>query len=167
DAEVIDRNAYDAAMRSPVQLNDALRSQEPFGQYFKEEVRKELVQRFGWERVYEGGLKVYTTLDLDLQKAAEPEIGRGLQEIQQRQLRRKQAPASGDPLQAALVSLDPATGEVRAMVGGRDFQQSHFNRVTQAKRQAGSAFKPFVYAAAIEHGFSPGTVLTDLDDPVW
>jgi 1A family penicillin-binding protein len=167
DAEVIDRPAYEAAVNSPVQLNDALRSQEPFGQYFKEEVRKQLVERFGWDRVYEGGLKVYTTLDLDLQKAAESEISRGLQEIEQRQLRRKQVSASGDPLQAALVSLDPATGEVRAMVGGRDFQRSHFNRVTQAKRQAGSAFKPFVYAAAIEHGFSPGTVLTDLDDPVW
>jgi penicillin-binding protein 1A len=167
DAKVIDRSAYDAAMQSPVQLNDALRSQEPFGQYFKEEVRKQLVERFGWERVYEGGLKVYTTLDLDLQKAAESEINRGLQEIEQRQLRRKQVPASGDPLQAALVSLDPATGEVRAMVGGRDFQHSHFNRATQARRQAGSAFKPFVYAAAIEHGYSPGTVLTDLDDPVW
>jgi penicillin-binding protein 1A len=167
DSEVIDRTAYEAAVNSPVQLNDALRSQEPFGQYFKEEVRKQLVERFGWERVYEGGLKVYTTLDLDLQKAAESEVSRGLQEIEQRQLRRKQVPASGDPLQAALVSMDPATGEVRAMVGGRDFQRSNFNRVTQARRQAGSAFKPFVYAAAIEHGFSPGTVLTDLDDPVW
>ena len=167
DAEVIDRSAYDAAVNAPVQLNDGLRSQEPFGQYFKEEVRKQLVERFGWERVYEGGLKVYTTLDLDLQKAAESEVSRGLQEIEKRQLRRKQVPVSSDPLQAALVSMDPSTGEVRAMVGGRDFQHSHFNRVTQAKRQAGSAFKPFVYAAAIEHGFSPGTVLTDLDDPVW
>jgi penicillin-binding protein 1A len=63
--------------------------------------------------------------------------------------------------------MDPATGAVRAMVGGRDFESSRFNRVTQAKRQAGSAFKPFVYAAALENGFSPGTVLTDLDDPVW
>src|SRR5688572_30259742 len=167
DADVIDRSAFDAAMQAPVQLNDGLNSQEPFGQYFKEEVRKQLVERFGWERVYEGGLKVYTTLDLELQKAAESEVSRGLQEIEQRRLRRKQVNASGDPLQAALVSIDPVTGEVRAMVGGRDFQNSHFNRATQAKRQAGSAFKPFVYAAAIEHGFSPGTVLTDLDDPVW
>ncbi len=63
--------------------------------------------------------------------------------------------------------MDPVTGEVRAMVGGRDFKASSFNRVTQAKRQAGSAFKPFVYAAALEHGFSPGTLLTDLDNPVW
>ena len=167
DARVIDRPAYDAAVNAPVQLSDALRSQEPFGQYFKEEVRKQLVERFGWERVYEGGLKVYTTLDLDLQKAAESEVNRGIQEIEKRQLRRKNVPAPAEPLQAALVSMDSSTGEVRAMVGGRDFQRSRFNRVTQAKRQAGSAFKPFVYAAAIEHGFSPGTVLTDLDSPVW
>ena len=168
DARVIDRKAYETALKTPVQLNDALRSQEPFGQYFKEEVRKELVQRFGWERVYEGGLKVHTTLDLDLQKAAETEVSRGLQEIVERQLRRnRKAPPSPEPLQAALVAMDPATGDVRALVGGRNFKESRFNRVTQAKRQAGSAFKPFVYAAALENGFSPGTVLTNLDDPVW
>ena len=168
DARFIDHKAYEAALKAPVQLTDALRSQEPFGQYFKEEVRKELVARFGWERVYEGGLKVHTTLDLDLQKAAETEVSRGLQEIEQRQLRRsRKAPPSPEPLQAALIAMDPKTGAVRAMVGGRDFKESRFNRVTQAKRQAGSAFKPFVYAAALENGFSPGTVLTDLDDPVW
>ena len=166
-AEMIDRKTYDTAVKAPVKLNDALRSQEPFGQYFKEEVRKQLVEQFGWERVYEGGLKVHTTLDLDLQKAAETEVSRGLDEIEKRQLRRPAAPASPEPLQAALVAMDPVTGEVRVMVGGRDFKASSFNRVTQAKRQAGSAFKPFVYAAALEHGFSPGTLLTDLDNPVW
>jgi penicillin-binding protein 1A len=167
DSRAIDSKAYEAAVHDAVELSDGLRSQEPFGQYFKEEVRKQLVERFGWERVYEGGLKVYTTLDLDLQKAAESEVGRGLQEIEQRQLRRKKDPPPTEPLQAALVAMDPVTGAVRAMVGGRDFGKSHFNRVTQAKRQAGSAFKPFVYAAAIENGFSPGTLLTNLDDPVW
>ena len=167
EARMIEQPAFDAAMHAPVQLSDTLRNQEPFGQYFKEEVRKQLVEKFGWERVYEGGLKVYTTLDLDLQKVAESEVARGLQDIEQRQLRRKNTPVSSDPLQAALVAIDPVTGEVRAMVGGRNFEQSHFNRVTQARRQAGSAFKPFVYAAAIEHGYSPGTVLTDLDNPVW
>src|SRR5688572_11284991 len=166
-AEMIDRKTYDTAVNAPVKLNDGLRSQEPFGQYFKEEVRKQLVEQFGWERVYEGGLKVHTTLDLDLQKAAETEVTRGLDEIEKRQLRRKSASESKEPLQAALVAMDPVTGEVRAMVGGRDFKASSFNRVTQAKRQAGSAFKPFVYAAALEQGFSPGTLLTDLDNPVW
>ena len=167
DANVIDAKTHQAALNSPVQLTDALRAAEPFGQYFKEEVRKQLVERFGWERVYQGGLKVYTTLDLDLQKAAESEVVKGVEEIEQRQLRRKGAPVPTEPLQAALVALDPMTGEVRAMVGGRDFRSSNFNRVTQARRQAGSAFKPFVYAAALERGFSPGTVLTDLDNPVW
>ena len=167
DAKVVDAKAFDSAMNAPVTLNDALRREEPFGQYFKEEVRKQLVDRFGWERVYEGGLKVHTTIDLDMQKAAESEIARGLEEIETRQLRRKNAVPSAEPLQASLVAMDPVTGEVRAMVGGRDFRGSNFNRVTQAKRQAGSAFKPFVYAAALENGFSPGTMLTDLDDPVW
>jgi penicillin-binding protein 1A len=69
-------------------------------------------------------------------------------------------------LQAALVSLDPVTGEVRALVGGRNFDQSHFNRATQARRQAGSAFKPFVYATALEQGFTPATILTGLSDPI-
>src|SRR5204863_3787124 len=74
--------------------------------------------------------------------------------------------AAESPLQAALVALDPQTGHVRAMVGGRDFDVSNFNRAVQAKRQPGSAFKPFVYAAALESGFTPATVLDRLDDPV-
>ena len=166
DSGVIDRAAYDNAVRSRPHLADALRSEETFGQYFKEEVRKQLVQRFGWDRVYQGGLKVYTTLDLDMQKAAEAEVARSLAEIEQRQVKRH-APATGsDPLQAALVALDPTTGDVRAMVGGRDFDQSRFNRATQARRQAGSAFKPFVYAAALEQGFTAATIIRTLSTPI-
>ena len=137
--------------------------------YFKEEVRKELVRQFGWERVYEGGLKVYTTLDLNLQKAAEVEVQRAVSEIEKRQAARRgkrDAAASDEPLQAALVALDPHTGEVRAMVGGRSFDDSHFNRVTQARRQAGSAFKPFVYAAALERGYTPASIISALDTPI-
>ena len=62
--------------------------------------------------------------------------------------------------------MDPETGHVRAMVGGRDFDDSHFNRAVQAQRQPGSAFKPFVYAAALEAGYTPATVIDHLDDPV-
>ena len=164
DAKMIDSPTYAKAVKEPVKLDDALRRGEMYGQYFKEEVRRFLVERFGWERVYQGGLKVYTTVDLDMQKEAEAEVARGIAEIEKRQ-RRKDEDAS-NPLQAALVALDPHTGEVRAMVGGRDFEKSNFNRATQAKRQPGSAFKPFVYAAALERGFTPGTVLTNLDDPI-
>ena len=162
----IDRATYDLAIASPVNLVDGLRGEEGYGQYFKEEVRKQLVQKFGWDRVYQGGLKVYTTLDLDLQKAAETEVMRGLEAIEKRQAGRRGAvDAAGEPLQAALVALDPATGEVRVLVGGRDFEQSRFNRATQARRQPGSAFKPFIYAAAIERGYSPATLITNLNEP--
>jgi 1A family penicillin-binding protein len=167
DTSTIDAATYDAALRSRPHLVDALRSEETFGQYFKEEVRKQLVQRFGWERVYLGGLKVYTTIDLDMQKAAEAEVAKSLAEIERRQLKRdKDAQPSNDPLQAALVAADATTGEVRALVGGRDFDHSHFDRATQARRQAGSAFKPFVYAAALEQGFTPATVITNLSNPI-
>jgi len=164
DVKAIDRATYDAAAREPVVLNDSLRRGEAYGQYFKEEVRRFLVQRFGWERVYQGGLKVYTTVNLDLQRAAEAEVGRSIAEIEKRQGAKKTS--GDDALQAALVSMDPHTGEVRAMVGGRDFEQSSFNRATQAKRQPGSAFKPFVYAAALEQGFSPATLIENLDEPI-
>jgi len=166
DAGSIDQKTYDQSLKEPVKLDDALRRGEAFGQYFKEEVRRFLVQRFGWERVYQGGLKVYTTVDLDMQKAAEAEVARGIADIESRQGKRNAAEDDANRLQGALVALDPSTGEVRAMVGGRDFDTSNFNRATQARRQPGSAFKPFVYAAALERGFTPGTLITNLNDPV-
>jgi penicillin-binding protein 1A len=168
DTRAIDRATYDRAVKSRPRLADALRSEEGYGQYFKEEVRKQLVQRFGWERVYQGGLKVYTTIDLDMQKVAEREVAQALADIEQRQAKRRRTTAAveSDPLQAALVAMDPSTGEVRAMVGGRDFDSSHFNRATQAKRQAGSAFKPFVYATALEQGYTPATLISGLSTPI-
>src|SRR5262245_11667764 len=166
DARMIDHPAYDRARRRALVLNDTLRREEAYGQYFKEDVRKQLVERFGWDQVYREGLKVETTLDLDMQKAAEAEVARALTEIERRLGRRASGGDGSEPLQAALVALDPRTGEVRALVGGRNFDRSRFDRVTQAERQPGSAFKPFVYAAALERGFTPATILRDLDQPV-
>ena len=164
DSGAIDAPTYDAARAKRLVLKDALRGEEAYGQYFKEEVRQELVERFGWDRVHHEGLRVETTIDLDMQKAAEAEVARSLADIEKRQGRRRDD--SAGPLQAALVALDPRTGEVRALVGGRQFEESRFNRVTQAKRQPGSAFKPFVFAAALERGFTPATVFTGLQEPV-
>ena len=168
DLGAINRDEHAKAVRETVVLEDSLRRGEAYGQYFKEAVRRELVERFGTERVYEGGLIVHTTVDLGMQKAAEAEVQRSLKEIESRQAarRRKGAPADTTPLQAALVALDPQTGEVRALVGGRDFNASPFDRSRQARRQAGSAFKPFVYAAAIEAGYSPASLITNLDAPI-
>ncbi len=173
--EAIDQAAADRARQAPVKLVNGLEVQESSGLYFKEQVRRELVERFGWQRVYQGGLRVYTTMDASLQRAAETLIEKGLSDIEHRSgykhSKRGAAAAASQEglpqyLQGALVAMDPSTGYVRAMVGGRDFNESRFNRATQAKRQSGSAFKPFVYAAALEAGYSPASVISNLDVPI-
>jgi penicillin-binding protein 1A len=174
---VISKPDWQSARKSKVALHDGLRNDEPHGQYFKEQVRRELVERFGWQRVYQGGLRVYSTIDMDMQVAAEAAVAESLKAIDERRqaiearraAARKQPvpqPTAHDVLQAALVALDPGTGHVRAMVGGRDFNASTFNRAVQAKRQPGSAFKPFVYATALEAGFTPATMIEHLDEPI-
>jgi 1A family penicillin-binding protein len=172
DSGVIDRAAWESARATKVAVSDALKDDEPYGQYFKEQVRRELVNRFGWQRVYQGGLRVYATLDARMQQAAEVAVAESLksldgrrQKLAQRLAKDALVPVS-DPLQAALVAIDPHSGEVRAMVGGRDFVESHFNRAVQARRQPGSAFKPFVYAAALEAGYSPASMIENLNVPI-
>jgi len=129
------------------------------GLYFQEELRRQLFALFGADRVLRGGLRVYSTYDPELQRQAESAVTTRIAEIV------KSRPAARD-LQGSLVAMDPATGDVRALVGGSDFKSSSFNRATQARRQAGSAFKPIIYAAALERGYSPGTLLHDLDAPI-
>ncbi len=132
--------------------------------YFVEWVRQQLYARWG-TAIYERGYRVYTTLDLDMQIAAERAMANQLEQIEAGsfgpyrhltyQEYQETAPEEGAKLtqtpylQGSLISLDADSGYVRAMVGGRDFAHSEFNRATQAERQAGSTFKPFVYLAAI------------------
>jgi penicillin-binding protein 1A len=109
-----------------------------------------------------GGLRIYTTLDLDLQREGTDAFRRGLAEIEKAQaIKRKTGGPEQGVLEGALVALDPKTGHIQAMVGGRDYARSQFNRAIQARRQPGSAFKPFVYAAAFEHGFTPANLMDD------
>ena len=164
DAGAITRDEYDRAIGTQVEIYDGLRAAEPYGRYFKEEVRRQLIDRFGAERVATGGLRVYTTIDLTMQRAAEAAVAQALADIDKSLSKKRRE--SAEPLQAALIAIDPATGFVRAMVGGRDFTKSSFNRATQARRQPGSAFKPFIYAAAIERGYSPDDWIDGLYDPV-
>ena len=165
DANAITREEYEGALTSVVEIYDGLRSNETHGKYFKEEVRRQLVERLGAERVTSGGLLVYTTIDMAMQQAAEEAVARGLVDIE-KTLSKKRV-ADGDPLQAALIAIEPETGFVRAMVGGRDFTRSPFNRATQARRQPGSAFKPFIYAAAVESGMGPDDWIDGLYEPVY
>ena len=129
------------------------------GLYFQEEIRRQLFALFGSDKVLRGGLRVYSTYDPGMQRHAESAVVTRIAEIV------KMRPAARD-LQGAFVAMDPVTGDVRALVGGRDFRATSFNRATQAHRQAGSAFKPIIYASAIERGYSPGTILRDLDAPI-
>jgi 1A family penicillin-binding protein len=129
------------------------------GLYFQEEVRRQLFALFGAEKVLRGGLRVYSTYDPAMQREAESAVTMRIAQIA------KARPAARN-LQGSLVAMDPVTGEVRALVGGRDFKASSYNRATQARRQAGSAFKPIIYAAALERGYSPGTILRELDAPI-
>jgi penicillin-binding protein 1A len=143
--------------------------------YFVEWVRKELDAHFGRE-LYERGLKVYTTLDVDLQAAAARALETQLRAIEggrfgtyphetyeQYQARAEDGGGTGASsyLQGAFVVVDPRNGAVRALVGGRDFDDSKFNRATQALRQPGSTFKPIVYATAVEAGLPLTTRLDD------
>lgn len=115
--------------------------------YFVDEIVKYYEQNYseGLETLYSGGLSIYTTLDLKMQEAAEKALTRGLARL-------------NPDLEGALVALDPKTGQIRAMVGGRDYNKSQLNRVL-ARSQPGSTFKPFLYTAAIDLGFTAGTTI--------
>jgi penicillin-binding protein 1A len=124
--------------------------------YFVEYVRQKVEERFGSGILYSGGLNIYTSINDDFQAFAEEAVAAGLVAIESRR-----GKPGRSPLQASLIALEPATGRIRAMVGGRDFGASQFNRATQALRQPGSAFKPMVYAAALDRGFGASDQLDD------
>lgn len=166
-AGYLDADTFGSAIGTPVAMTLATDEQradfDPLtastGPYFTSLVRDILFDQFGVDRALTGGLRVYTTLDADVQKFAEDSVAKRLAELDKKA-------REGGPLQAALVAIDPSTGYVRALVGGRNYAESPFNRATDAKRQPGSAFKPFVYAAALEAGLSPGTTIDNLSEYV-
>src|SRR5256714_1248384 len=143
--------------------------------YFVEWIRQQLDAQFG-KQLYEQGLKVYTTLDLDMQSAAERALERQARAIEAARFGPYQhetfehylAHREGDEgsgtspyLQSSFLALDPRNGAVRAMIGGRDFDDSKFNRSVQALRQPGSAFKPIVYSAAVQNGRPASYIVND------
>ncbi len=146
--------------------------------YFVEYVRQQLDRQFG-QSLYRDGLQIYTTLDFEMQGAAERALEQQIRAIEEGKFGAYRQPTyeeymarmaegvgesgSNSPyLQGALISIDPRTGAVRALVGGRDFDDSKFNRASQALRQPGSTWKPVVYADAIRHGRAPSYILHDV-----
>jgi penicillin-binding protein 1A len=129
------------------------------GQYFLEYVQQTLEAKYGADMVFKGGLNVYTTLNPTMQLAAEQALRNGLKALEGRTVKGKTA--TTEHPEGAIVTIEPQTGYVRALVGGYDFFRSEFNRAVQARRQPGSAFKPFVYIAALEAGFTPASRVED------
>ena len=136
------------AIQTTIRVRPYPGASDPRGGYAKEYLRQQFRDQFGGD--HPPDWEVRTTFVPELQEAAEQAVANGLRAVQRRDL------------QAALVAIDPRTGDILAMVGGRDFRQSQFNRASRSRRQPGSAFKPLLYAAALEHGYSPVTVVDGL-----
>jgi len=144
----INQADYEKSIKAPlgiIKRDDDSPQAKNIAPYFFDYVLKELINKFGKDMVYSGGLKVYTTLDTNLQSYAEASLKKIIE-----QYGKKYKVSQG-----ALLAIDPNTGYIKAWVGGIDYSKSQFDRVSMAVRQPGSAFKPFVYLTAIQKGFKP------------
>lgn len=152
-------SAREAYMAREEEVTLRVRGQEKrIATYFQNYIQEELLTMFDDQKILRGGLKVYTTLDLDYQKNAEETFQWALEEGILPTVEREEGHTMTQP-QVALVTLDPKTGAILAMVGGRG--EDHLNRAVQSTRQPGSAFKPFVYTAAINEGYTTTYMLDD------
>ncbi|HLM33221.1 MAG TPA: PBP1A family penicillin-binding protein [Gaiellaceae bacterium] len=158
---LVTRADYEKALEAPLPRPEDVRipgAQRP-AQYFAEYVKQQLIPYYGSGKVFGGGLRIQTSIDLELQNLARDAIGKWLPD--------PKGPA------AALVAIDPRDGRVLAMVGGNSYRKSQFNLAVQGERQSGSSFKPFVLAAALAEGISPVTSFTskptliNLGDKLW
>ena len=168
----IDKDQRDKALaEKPVVYNETLTQNR--APYIVDEVIRRLKGEFPDFKT--GGYKVYTTIDLKMQKAAREAMVYGYEQAKKRLAAENERVAKKRPrdyvdyvdqnltkFNGALISVDPKRGEIRAMIGGVDYKKSSFNRATQAHRQPGSAFKPFLYQVALDFGLSPATKLIDI-----
>ena len=141
ELKYISQDEYEYAIKQPIILERAKEESTDFAPYFVEYVKQQLIEKYGVNKVFNGGFEVYTTLDSNMQVYAEDAIKQIL-------------PDPDDPT-GAMVAMDPRNGFIKAMVGGKDFNTMKFNLATQSKRQPGSTFKVFALIAALEQGISP------------
>ena len=166
EEKLITRSQYESAVREVVPRRELVKvaNDAPF---YVDFLKRELAEIYSHEVLTEEGFRIYTSLDLQLQRIAEKALVDGLNRLEESYpyLRKR---GEEDHLEGAIVVIKPQTGEIKAMVGGRDYQKSQFNRVFQALRQPGSTFKPFTFLAALMYGseeggkkFSPVTLVDD------
>jgi penicillin-binding protein 1A len=175
DFNVINKAQYDSLRTKPLDVVPREGGDADFAGYFTEYIRQILARKYGDQAIYRGGMTVYTTLDPYLQKVAEDSMESFLTRLETeheyeltRALYHDTLEAGydipPDYIQSGAVAIDPHTGHIKVMVGGRSFREKKFNNVLQARRQPGSAFKTFIYIAALSNGYSPSDVL--LDTPI-
>ena len=158
DGFITKQEAQIASME-PLNINSGFTEQMKMDfQYFAEDVRRKLLETIGRETLYNQGLYIKTTIIPEYQRAAAEALAKELDAFNKNKTGKEQK------LQGAIIAMNPHTGRILAMVGGRSFAESSFNRATQAYRQIGSTIKPFVYLSALERGYSPETLI--LDAPV-
>jgi len=166
------RDGYISAAARDQALAEPMRAREVFVEnndapYFVDYVKRELAERYPPEVLTGEGLRIFTTLDVHTQKVAERAVEHNLEILEARYPRLRRRESATDRLQGALIALEPQSGKIRAMVGGRNYRDSQFNRVTQSKRQPGSLFKPVTYLAALKETlegsarFLPTTLIED------
>ena len=146
----ITKEEYDKAVEAPMEVNEGTAGAPIEGSYpyFTQYVKSILEKDFDNKTIMQGGLKIYTTIDPKAQKAAEAAVQKTLNGI------------GDDELEQAVVVMEPSTGYIKAMIGGRQWDAEHqFNLATQGKRQPGSSFKAFTLAAAIDNGMNPNTII--------
>lgn len=153
DAGFIPRDKADQAKATDLKIfpkRSAVNSDAP---YFVDYLQQQLVNEFATRDLSRQSYRVYTTIDMDLQRAADKAVNDTLTNLDQIFAKRKKNPVPSGTLQAALVAMNSKTGEILAMVGGRDYGQSQLNRAVDANRQPGSVFKPIVYATALNTAY--------------
>ncbi len=162
DDRYITKQEAVAAMAEPLNINSGFTAQmEMDFQYFAEDVRRKLLDKIGRDTLYNGGLYIKTTIVPEYQRAAAAALAKELDAFN------KNKPENAPKLQGAIIAMNPHTGRVLAMTGGRSFVESSFNRATQAYRQIGSTIKPFVYLSALEKGYSPESLILDAPIVGW
>lgn len=147
------------AIQSPYLIKSKVKPFVEKAPHFVEHIRRYLEEKYGRDTLYKNGLQVFTTVDLNYQKTAQEALESGLKELEKRQ----KFPPAEMPLNldGALICFDIETGYVKALVGGRDYKKSQFNRAIHARRQTGSAFKPIIYASALDKGYTPSSIIVD------
>ncbi|MBM7624647.1 transglycosylase domain-containing protein [Sporohalobacter salinus] len=155
----ITESQAEKAKDQPIENENGLEHKKDKAPYFVRHIRRKLIDMYGAQAVYNSGLKVYTTLDYDMQKKAEKTVEKAFNNYIP-SVKKKGGKGQLQP-QVALTTINPQNGHIKVMIGGRGEKEDKYNRATQAQRQPGSAFKPFVYTAAIEQGYSPASIIDD------